>query len=55
MVEVLFNDRSNDVLIRGKLVRSLKTVIYVLSSDELYRIQKNKISMFKNIDKWIYL
>ena len=55
MTEVLFNNGSNNMLIRGKIVRSLKTVIYILSSDELYRIQKNKISMFKNIDKWIYL
>ena len=55
MAEVLFKNGSNKLLIRGKIIRSLKTVIYVLSSDELYRIKKNKISMFKNIDEWIYL
>lgn len=55
MAEVLFNNGNNNMLIRGKIVRSLKRFIYVLSSGELYRIQKKKISMFKYIDKWIYL
>ena len=57
MIEVLYKRKKTEVLmlVRGKIVKELKTILCVLSSGEIYYIPKRFIVRRNRTCKWIYL
>ena len=54
MIEVIYKDKKSEIMLRGKIVKELKTKLFISSFETVYQINKNKIIRIAKIDKWIY-